>query len=130
MKAKFEKTLEEKNDACKDTLELDQAHRKLIKEKTELLRRHEQNCFELKAVKSEKEIILKENNRLSVALQASRKNAENKCQQFEKERNVIKEELEKLNVYKIEKEAEGNKMKKATILMKLIMMKTEVNLQS
>ena len=52
LKAKLE-------EASKELLELDQSHRKLCKENKELLKRHEQVSSELKAVKGEKEKIVK-----------------------------------------------------------------------
>ena len=59
LKAKLEEALHHKNEASKELLELDQSHRKLCKENKELLKRHEQVSSELKAVKGEKEKIVK-----------------------------------------------------------------------
>ena len=67
----------------------------------------------MKALKLEKENVLKEKNALGVALQTCKKTLECSQQKFEKERNVLKNELEKLNVYKIEREAEIKQKKKA-----------------
>ena len=54
--------LDQKNEASKGLLELDQAHRKLWKENKELLKRHEHVCSEVKVLKGEKESIIKESN--------------------------------------------------------------------
>ena len=101
-----------KNELSVDLLEIDKAHRKLLKENKDLLKKHEQVCSESKHLKSEKEIIVKENNMLSVSLTTSRKDLENKIGKFEKEKNIYESELEKLNMFKIKKDAEAMKIKK------------------
>ena len=59
----------------------------------------------MKASKIEKENTLKENNSLSVALQASKKPLEDSFRNFDKKVNIYNFEHEKLNRIKIEKEA-------------------------
>ena len=49
---------------------------------------------------------------LSVSLTTSRKDLESKIEKFEKEKNIYVSELEKLNMFKIEKDAEARKIKK------------------
>ena len=113
LKVKLEKALHEKDDASQDLLKLDQAHRKLAKENKELLKKHEQICSERKVVKGEKENITRENSTLSVALKASKKSLKTDSEMFDKERKVLHIELEKLNKFKIEKDAEQKEIKKA-----------------
>ena len=63
----------------------------------------------MKAVKLEKENVLKKNNALGVALQTCKKTLECSQQKFEKERKVLTNDLEKLNIYKIERESDIKK---------------------
>ena len=105
--------MKDKDDACTDLLKLDQAHRKLAKENKELLKKHEQLCTEMKIVKGEKEQLSRENNALSVALKASKKDLKENLETFEKERKGLQIELVNLNKFKVEKEAEQKKIKKA-----------------
>ena len=67
----------------------------------------------MKAVKVDKENALKEINSLSVALKTSKKNIDNHLENFEKERNWYNTELKNLNQYKIEKDSELKRVKKA-----------------
>ena len=113
LRANLEETSLHKNEASKELFELDQAHRKLLKENKELLKKHERVCSELKAVKEEKEKTAKENNSLSVALKASRKTLEESLGNFKKETNLYKDELEKLNQFKLERDAEMKAARKA-----------------
>ena len=113
LKSKLEDALKDKDDACTDLLKLDQAHRKLSKENKDLLKKHEQICSELKLVKSEKDNSTRENNTLYVALTTSKHNIKTNHEQFEKERQRVQIELENLNKFKIEKDAEEKKNKKA-----------------
>ena len=113
LKDRLKDAMHEKDEACEDLLKLDQAHRKLAKENKDLLKKHEQICSELKLVKSEKDNITKENNTLSVALTTSKHNIKTNHEQFEKERQRVQIELENLNKFKIEKDAEEKKNKKA-----------------
>jgi chromosome segregation ATPase len=106
LRANLEETSLHKNEASRELFELDLAHRKLLKENKELLKKHERVCSELKAVKEEKEKTAKENNSLSVALKASRKTLEESSGNFKKETNLYKDELEKLNQFKLERYAE------------------------
>ena len=109
LQTKHDDTLEDKVKVSSEILELDQNHRKLSKENKELQKKLEQVCHELKAVKLEKANVLKEKNALSVALQTCKKTLECSQQKFEKERNVLKNDLEKLNIYKIERESDIKK---------------------
>ena len=110
---KLEKEMEEKNEVCRGFLETEQAHKKLYKENKELLKKHEQVCFELKVVKHEKENALKESKTLSVALKSSKRNLENNVEEFEKERQKYLSELEKLTQFKIERDSELRIIRKA-----------------
>ena len=113
LKVKLKEALHDKDGACEDLLEMDKAHRKLVKENRELLKKHEQISSELKGVKLEKENTAKENNTLSVALKSSKQSLKTNFEIFEKERQGLKIELENLNKFKILKEAEQKKIKKA-----------------
>ena len=113
LKAKLAQAVDEQNDACKELLDLDKAHRKLSTENKNLLNRHEKVCSDLKAVKVDKENALKEINSLSVALKTSKKNIDKHLENFEKERNWYNAELKNLNQYKIEKDSELKRVKKA-----------------
>ena len=113
LKANFEEVSRHKNEASQELFELDRAHRKLLKENKDLLKRHEQVCSELKVAKKEKENSEKEKNSLSVALKTSKKTFDESLGNFEKERNIYKVEIEKLNHFKLEKDAERKAVKKA-----------------
>ena len=95
----------DKDDSCTDLLELDKALCKLAKENMELLKKLEQICSKLKIFKDEKKCILRENNCLSVALKASKKNNIESLEVFEKERKGLHIELANLNKLKAEKDA-------------------------
>ena len=113
LESKLEDALKDNTNVCTDLLKLDQEHRKLAKENKELQKKHEQICSELKIVKGEKERISRENNTFSVALKASKKSLKTDSEMFDKERKVLHIELEKLNKFKIEKDAEQKEIKKA-----------------
>jgi hypothetical protein len=113
LKYKLVDALKDKDDACTDLLKLDQAHRKLAKENKELLKKHELFCTEMKIVKSEKEQLSRENNSLSVVLKASKKGLKENLKTFEKEKKGLQIELMNLNKFKVEKEAEQKKIKRA-----------------
>ena len=112
LKSNLVEAIDAKNEASKDLLEIDKAHRKLLKENRDLLKKHEQVCSESKILKSEKETIVKENKKLSVSLSTCRKDSDNSIERFVKEKNIYLSELEKLNRFKIEKDAEDKKNKK------------------
>ena len=112
LKTKLQDALDEKDSESKEMVELNKVHKKLFRENKELLTKHEQVCAELRSVKSEKDNISKENNSLSVALKTSRKNLETNSEKYEKERNIFKAELEKLNRYKSEMDSEMKKAQK------------------
>ena len=59
LKADLKDALDDKTNASKETIELDCDHKKYLKEKKEVFRKHKQICSELKAVKAEKEDIVK-----------------------------------------------------------------------
>ena len=113
LKVHFEEVSRHKNEASQELFELDRAHRTLLKENKELLKYHEQVCSELKVVKKEKENIEKENNSLSVALKTSKNTHEESLGNFEKKRNLYKLEFEKLDQFKLERDAELKATRKA-----------------
>ena len=93
-------------------MQLEKAHKKLQKEHKEIQSKHEQLCYSFRTLKDENESSMKEKNRLSVALQASKKAADSKQKAVEEEIEFYKAELEKLNEFKILKQEESRKMKK------------------
>ena len=113
LKADLDKASLHNSEAAKELFELDKVHRKLAKENKELLNKHEEVCSQLKTLKKEKESSEKEKNALSVALKASKKNVDESLGKFEKERNHYKLEIEKLNQFKLEKDAELRAIRKA-----------------
>ena len=113
LKANLDEASHHKNEAAKELFELDKTHRKLVKDNKDLLKKHEQVCSELKVAKKEKENSEKEKNSLSVALKTSKKTFDESLGNFEKERNIYKVEIEKLNHFKLEKDAERKAVKKA-----------------
>ena len=113
LKANLDEALREKNDACEDLFQTDQAHRKLCKENKELIKKHEQVCSELKLLKVEKDTLAKETSSLSVALKANKKDLEQIVRSFETERKSFEKELENLIEFKKEKDAELKQIKKA-----------------
>ena len=113
LEANLEEVCHHKNEASKELLELDKAHRKLVKENKDLLKKHEQVCSDLRVIKVGKESFEKEKSSLSVALKTSKKSFEESQESFMKERNLYKIELEKLNQFKLEKDAELKANRKA-----------------
>ena len=93
--------------------ELDKSHRKLYKEHKELQTKHSKTCLEVKTLKTEKETILKESNALAVALQSTKKQAEDSFRKSMKEKEALKEELANLNKFKNQYLEEVKKAKKA-----------------
>jgi hypothetical protein len=93
-------------------IQLDKAHKKLQKEHKEVQSKHEQLCSNFRTLKFENESSLKERNRLSVALQASKKAFDSKQKAVDEEVEVYKAELKKLNEFKILKLEESRKVKK------------------
>ena len=113
LRTELKEALDNKDSAVNDFFELNKAHKKLSKENKELLHRHEQVCSELKYLKSDQDDIMKENNSLSVALKASKKDLQQSLEKFEVERSTYIIELEKLNKFKIERNAELKAARKA-----------------
>ena len=113
IQAKYQKVKAEKVEAHKEYAELEKSHRKLTKEHKELQTKHSKVCLEVKTLKTEKEIILKESNALSVALQSTKKHSESSFRQSMKDIEALKEELANLIQYKIQNQEEIRKAKKA-----------------
>ena len=109
LKAEHNKAIEENS---KDYAELDKAYRKLSKENKELQAKHAKVCSEIKAVKNDTEITVKENNALSVALKSSKKDLEVNSKNSDKEIEDLKAKLAILKKYKDQQEEENRKAKK------------------
>ena len=69
LKAEHKKTIAENLEAHGEYAELDKANRKLLKEHKELQAKHSKVCSEVKILKVDKEMVEKEMNALSVAMQ-------------------------------------------------------------
>ena len=67
----------------------------------------------MRVAKDEKEKSAKENSSLSVALKASKKTFEGSLESFKKETHLYRVELEKLNQFKLERDAELKASRKA-----------------
>ena len=113
LKAQLDESFAKKKENSLQLFELDQAHRKLLKDNKELLKKHEQVCSELRVAKDDKEKIAKESSSLSVALKNSKKTMEESLESFRKETQSYRVKLEKLNLFKLEREAELKASRKA-----------------
>ena len=109
LKAEHEEAIKEK---LLEYAELDRSHRKLLKENKELIVKHTKVCSEVKALKEEKEMNLKENKSLSVALKATKKEFDVHVRNFEKEKEAFRTVIEDLGELKSQQEQETRKAKK------------------
>ena len=103
----------EKEDLEKDLVRLDKSHKKLVQDNRELQQKHDKICFDLKTSKGEKELLSKECNKLSVALESCKKDLKDNFNSFDQKINKYKIEIIKLNEFKEEKVAETRRLKKA-----------------
>lgn len=112
MKAEHQEVLKENSEALEDYAELDKAHRKLFKEHKDLQAKHTKICSDIKKLKHENEIVLKENNELSVALKSSKKNTEINFRNHVQELESYQRELATLMEFKTQQEEEIRKNKR------------------
>ena len=112
IQAEHQKTIAENLESQKEYAELEKAHRKLLKEHKELQAKHSKVCSEVKILKTDKEIVVKENNALSVAIKSTKKDSEASVRNSTKESEALKGELEKLMQYKIKHQEEIRQTKK------------------
>ena len=112
MKAEHQEVLKENSEALEDYAELDKAHRKLFKEHKDLQAKHTKICSDIKTLKHENEIVLKENKELSVALKSSKKNTEINFRNHEQELKAYQRELATLMEFKTQQEEEIRKNKR------------------
>ena len=73
----------------------------MLKDNKELQVKHSKVCSEVKVLKDDKEMILKEKNSLSVAFRSNKKEFESHLKDSDKEREALLAEIVSLGEYKI-----------------------------
>jgi hypothetical protein len=103
----------EKEELEKENISLNRFNKKLTKDATDLQRKHEKVCVDIKIFKSDKDSILKELNVKSVALASAKKEVKDLKNISDEKVKKFEVEIVKLQEFKEEKEAEDRKAKKA-----------------